>query len=156
MNIQECDEKIKMKKELANKMQEEIDRRKARLDKLNAEIEQLEDNKAKVFGYDWLEMMEDVGVSTADECADLKEQFRQFLLERQKLNAETVASDESAKSAYSTVEEVTAFEDEQAEELEELVDDTEDVAEDFETDSTSGYSNSLYQQGRNFYRNNNQ
>ena len=117
MNIQECDEKIKMKKE---------------------------------------EMMEDVGVSTADECADLKEQFRQFLLERQKLNAETVASDESAKSAYSTVEEVTAFEDEQAEELEELVDDTEDVAEDFETDSTSGYSNSLYQQGRNFYRNNNQ
>ena len=59
MNIQECDEKIRMKKELANKMQEEIDRRKARLDKLNAEIEQLEDNKAKVFGYDWLEMMED-------------------------------------------------------------------------------------------------
>lgn len=156
MNIQECDEKIRMKKELANKMQEEIDRRKARLDKLNAEIEQLEDNKAKVFGYDWLEMMEDVGVSTADECADLKEQFRQFLLERQKLNAKTVASDESAKSACSTVEEVTAFEDEQAEELEELVDDTEDVAEDFETDSTSGYSNSLYQQGRNFYRNNNQ
>lgn len=153
MNIQECDEKIKMKKELANKMQEEIDRRKARLDKINAEIEQLEDNKAKVFGYDWLEMMEDVGVSTADECADLKEQFKQFLLERQMSNAKTVVSDENEKSAYPTFEETDTFEDEQEEET---VDDTENVAEDFETDSTSGYSNSLYQQGRNFYRNNNQ
>ena len=109
MNIQECDEKIKMKRELANKMQEEIDRRKARLDKLNAEIEQLEDNKAKVFGYDWLEMMEDVGVSTADECADLKEQFKQFLLERQKSNTKTVVSDENEKSAYPTFEETDTF-----------------------------------------------
>ena len=149
MNIQECDEKIKMKRELANKMQEEIDRRKARLDKLNAEIEQLEDNKAKVFGYDWLEMMEDVGVSTADECADLKEQFKQFLLERQKSNTKTVVSDENEKSAYPTFEETDTFEDEQEEET---VDDTENVAEDFETDSTSGYSNSLYQQGRTFYK----
>lgn len=154
MNIQECDEKIRMKRELANKMQEEIDRRKARLDKINAEIEQLEDNKAKLLGYDWLEVMKDVGISTADERADLKEKFKQFLLEYK--NTETVVSDENAKSAYPTFEKTDTFENEQVEEIEETVDDTEDVAEDFETDSTNSYSNSLYQQGRNFYRNNNQ
>ena len=160
MNIKEFDEKIRMKQEVVAKMQEDIDRRLARLEKVNAEIKQLEDDQAKAVGYYWLGMINETSSVTGIKHDDLTERFKQFLLEQEKKaneeisKSETVTVSENSKSDYAPYSETETSEDEQ-EELEETVEEEQTVTEDFETDDTSGYANSFYQQGRNYYRNNN-
>ena len=76
--------------------------------------------------------------------------------ENNQSDAETSIKESSSEQVVPESEDSESQMPQQAEEIEEPVVDTEDVAENFETDSTSGYANSFYQQGRNFYRNNNQ
>ena len=160
MNIQEYDEKIRIKNELIEKEKAEIDKRKARLEKMQREKKQLEFEQEQLVGQDVIEKMIKKGMS-AEARYKFLERFDEILNEYESKNdgtatVETVPVDENANLNYAPYSEAETFEDEQAEEIEEPVVDTEDVAENFETDSTSGYANSFYQQGRSFYRNNNQ
>ena len=50
LNAVSFDEKVEAKRELAAKMQEDINKRQERLDKLNAEIEQMVNEKKKTVG----------------------------------------------------------------------------------------------------------
>ena len=50
LNAVSFDEKVEAKRELAAKMQEDINKRQERLDKLNAEIEQMMNEKKKTVG----------------------------------------------------------------------------------------------------------
>ena len=160
MNIQEYDEKIKIKAELIAKEKAEIDRRKARLEKMQKEKKQLEFEQEQLVGQGVMEKMIKKGMS-AEARYKFLEELDKILNDYETKNggtdtAETVPISENVKSDYVSYSKTETFEDEQAVEVEETVADTEDVTEDFETDSTSGYANSFYQQGRSFYRNNNQ
>ena len=160
MNVREFDEKIRMKQELVAKMQEEIDKRVARLEKVNSEIEQIKIEKKKfVGGYVMQQMLckDFTDEQTQLFLADLDNILDKFKNDNsgETAKSETVPVSENSKSDYAPYSETETFEDEQEEELEETVEEEQTVTEDFETDDTSGYANSFYQQGRNYYRNNN-
>lgn len=160
MNVREFDEKIRMKQELVAKMQEEIDKRVARLEKVNSEIEQIKIEKKKfVGGYVMQQMLckDFTDEQTQLFLADLDNILDKFKNDNsgETAKSETVPVSENSKSDYAPYSETETFEDEQEEELEETVEEEQTVTEDFETDDTSGYANSFYQQSRNYYRNDN-
>jgi len=147
LNAVSYDEKVEAKRELAAKMQEDINKRQERLDKLNAEIEQMMNEKKKtVGGYVYDKML-----GLTDEQKKLFfENFDKIVNEYATANttAETDTSYENEKSAYGYT---GTLENAQAEETETTSDYLNDT-EDLEEDDTDSYTNSFYQQNRNLKR----
>ena len=147
LNAVSYDEKVEAKRELAAKMQEDINKRQERLDKLNAEIEQMMNEKKKtVGGYVYDKML-----GLTDEQKKLFfENFDKIVNEYATANttAETDTSYENEKSAYAYT---GTLENAQAEETETTADYLNDT-EDLEEDDTDSYTNSFYQQNRNLKR----
>lgn len=147
LNAVSYDEKVEAKRELAAKMQEDINKRQERLDKLNAEIEQMMNEKKKtVGGYVYDKML-----GLTDEQKKLFfENFDKIVNEYATANttAETDTSYENEKSAYGYT---GTLENAQAEETETTADYLNDT-EDLEEDDTDSYTNSFYQQNRNLKR----
>ena len=147
LNAVSFDEKVEAKRELAAKMQEDINKRQERLDKLNAEIEQMMNEKKKtVGGYVYDKML-----GLTDEQKKLFfENFDKIVNEYATANttAETDTSYENEKSAYGYT---GTLENAQAEETETTADYLNDT-EDLEEDDTDSYTNSFYQQNRNLKR----
>ena len=151
LNAVSFDEKVEAKRELAAKMQEDINKRQERLDKLNAEIEQMMNEKKKTVGGYVVDKM----LGLTDEQKKLfLENFDMIVNKFKEENAtdtvtvETATSYENEKSAYAYT---GTLENAQAEETETTADylnDTEDL-EEYDTDS---YTNSFYQQNRNLKR----
>ena len=154
LNAVSYDEKVEAKKELAAKMQDDINKRQERLDKLNAEIEQMVNEKKKT-----------VGGYVVDKMLGLTDEQKKLFLENfdtivnkfkeENATVETDTSYENKETPYTSYDETETFEDEQTEEVEETADTIKEetvTEEDFEEDSTTSYSNSFYQQNRNFKR----
>ena len=154
LNAVSYDEKVEAKRELAAKMQEDINKRQERLDKLNAEIEQMMNEKKKT-----------VGGYVVDKMLGLTDEQKKLFLENfdtivnkfkeENATVETDTSYENKETPYTSYDETETFEDEQTEEVEETADTIKEetvTEEDFEEDSTTSYSNSFYQQNRNFKR----
>ncbi|MBQ5564341.1 MAG: hypothetical protein IIT39_13280 [Clostridia bacterium] len=154
LNAVSYDEKVEAKKELAAKMQDDINKRQERLDKLNAEIEQMVNDKKKT-----------VGGYVVDKMLGLTDEQKKLFLENfdtivnkfkeENATVETDTSYENKETPYTSYDETETFEDEQTEEVEETADTIKEetvTEEDFEEDSTTSYSNSFYQQNRNFKR----
>ena len=154
LNAVSFDEKVEAKRELAAKMQEDINKRQERLDKLNAEIEQMVNEKKKT-----------VGGYVVDKMLGLTDEQKKLFLENfdtivnkfkeENATVETDTSYENKETPYTSYDETETFEDEQTEEVEETADTIKEetvTEEDFEEDSTTSYSNSFYQQNRNFKR----
>lgn len=158
LNAVSYDEKVEAKKELAAKMQDDINKRQERLDKLNAEIEQMVNEKKKTVGGYVVDKM----LGLTDEQKKLfLENFDTIVNKFKEENAtstatvETDTSYENKETPYTSYDETETFEDEQTEEVEETADTIKEetvTEEDFEEDSTTSYSNSFYQQNRNFKR----
>ena len=147
LNAVSFDEKVEAKRELAAKMQEDINKRQERLDKLNAEIEQMVNEKKKTVGGYVVDKM----LGLTDEQKKLFfENFDKIVNEYATANttAETDTSYENEKSAYGYT---GTLENAQAEETETTADYLNDT-EDLEEDDTDSYTNSFYQQNRNLKR----
>ena len=147
LNAVSFDEKVEAKRELAAKMQEDINKRQERLDKLNAEIEQMMNEKKKtVGGYVYDKML-----GLTDEQKKLFfENFDKIVNEYATANttAETDTSYENEKSAYGYTGTLENAQAEETETTSDYLNDTEDL-EEYDTDS---YTNSFYQQNRNLKR----
>ena len=151
LNAVSYDEKVEAKRELAAKMQEDINKRQERLDKLNAEIEQMVNEKKKTVGGYVVDKM--LGLTNEQKKLFL-ENFDMIVNKFKEENAtdtvtvETATSYENEKSAYGYT---GTLENAQAEETETTADYLNDT-EDLEEDDTDSYTNSFYQQNRNLKR----